>query len=177
MIERPTPVIVKSMTRTAPRTTALKVTCHARDRVRFTVSRELPDDELWAVSEVRLMSGRDILGQARDVNDRRDDERRLIVPVAALRRAAPAGLALDETVTAATGHRTRSAAIGTAGLDAALDRLLNACSAMRMPQPAAPKPGRLRLTDLATLAPFWGAHSSAQAPVSFHARAAGTLRQ
>ncbi|MFZ5691210.1 MAG: hypothetical protein ACOY5F_08120 [Pseudomonadota bacterium] len=176
-VGRPAPMIVKSITRTAPRTTMLRVTCHTQERVRFTVLRELPDDELGGSSEVRLMAGGDVVGQGRDLNDRRDDERIFIVPVAALRRAAIAGLALDETVTAATGHRARSARIGTAGLEEALDRLLTACSALRMPQPAAPKPGRLRVTGIATMAPLWDASYIPAASGPFDTRATGTLRQ
>lgn len=176
-IERPGPMLVKSVTRTAPRTTVFKVMCHAHDHVRFTVSRELPEDELGTSSDVKLMSGTDVVAQTHDFNDRRDDERSLIVPVAALRRAATDGLALEETVTANEGHRNRFVAIGTADLEHALDRLLKACGTARIPRPAIPKARRLRLADRATMAPLWGVPYTATDPGSLNICTHGVLHR
>lgn len=155
VIDRPAFMIVKSLTRTVPRTTVLKITCHAGDQVRIAVRRELPDEELGAVSEVRLVSGRDVVAQSRDLNDQRDDERMQIVPVAVLRGIAANGLILDEQVTTEDGQLTRSAPISTVGFADALDRMLLQCGAART-RPAAPKARRLRFSgEVAILAPLW----------------------
>lgn len=168
LIEGPAFMIVKSLTRTAPRTTVLKITCHAGDQVRIAVRRELPDDELGAVSEVKLVAGHDVVAQSRDLNDRRDDERRLIVPTAALRGAAANGLRLDENVTIPSGALDRSAPIATNGLAEALDRMLQGCAAAR--PPAAPHPRRLRFAgNTVTLPPLWSGPYIARAPVSLKA--------
>jgi hypothetical protein len=155
LIDGPAFMLAKSLTRTAPRTTVLKITCHTGDQVRISVRRELPDEELGAVSEVRLVSGREVIAQSRDINDQRDDERMQIVPVAVLRGIAANGLVLDEQVTTENGDLTRSAPIATTGFAEALDRLRHGCGAART-RPATPKPRRLRFArDAATLPPLW----------------------
>jgi hypothetical protein len=173
LIERPAVMIVKSLTRTTvPLTTGFEIGCHRGDRVRIRLRRELPDEELGAVSEVRLVSGGEVLSQSRDLNDRRDDERRLIVPVAALRRVASNGLVINEAVITGTGSLTRSAPIAAAGLAEALDRMLQGCGAARGPRPAPTKLRRLRIAgEAATLPPLW------LAPYNASDSAAGTLLQ
>jgi hypothetical protein len=170
LIDGPTLTIVKSLTRSAPRTTVLKIACHGGDKVRILVRRELPEEELGVVSEIRLVARGDVVARSRDLNDQRDDERRLVVAAAALRAAAANGLVLDESVATADGALTRSAPIATAGLAEALDRLLQGCAAARPARPV-PKPRRLRFAGAAaTLAPLWFAPYMVRIPA-----AAGTL--
>lgn len=128
-IGQPHVSVSKSLSRTAPRTTTITISCNTMGRVYLSVYREVPADEAEAKSIVKIKRHEQSIWQSLGKNGQLNDQRADVVSLDILRKAADGGLRLDEEVALPGGVRTRTAHISTAGLTAALDQLPAVCAA------------------------------------------------